>query len=374
MHEATEHWVEKRVAAATPLALVFVLIAFYGAFQKAFIECPKDGIGRCQPFVASHVYPLDKTEPLDENGEVWKGDGNDDTASRNKLAARYGGRLVWVFLSAVTSLLSLAALVVAGVLIYKSPGFWKMGPGASAAAALIVSSALGLMLYLFFWRDFMPIMGPVFEATIAAGKVGVPVVGQTMRLLNALGYAASFALVFATCAILLPRHLNAQSARDGRPPPVTQRGETDQADVSRKLDILAAQAAGLRVVLYVGTFLLIAGILRMSALGQWVISYVAPSAVAAAQNLNTAVVAVTGGFYTLILAAVYLPSAYIISRRAWVVVGRSTIANPADAQATKLQERGLAFSFKESLPRVLAVLGPLLAGPIGELFKSLLPK
>lgn len=374
MSESTEHWVEKGVAALAPLVLVFLLIAFYGAFQKAFIECPQDGIGRCQPFTASHVYPLDKTEPIDDRGEVVKGVGNDETASRNKLAARYGGRLVWIFLSAVTALLSLAALVASSVLIYGSPGYWKVGPRASTAAAIIFSLALGLILYLFFWKDFMPIMGPVFDATIAVGKLGVPVVGQTMRFLNALGYAASFALIFATCAILLPRRPDAQSAQEGQPQPPDHNAEPGEAEVSRKLNILMGQAAGLRVVLYGGTFLLIAGILRMSALAQWVVTYVAPSAVAAAQNLNTTVVAVTGGFYTLILATVYLPSAYILSRRAKLAMDRSATGTPAGDKAAELQRRGLAFSLKESLPRVLAVLGPVLAGPIGELFKTLLPQ
>jgi hypothetical protein len=38
-----------------------------------------------------------------------------------------------------------------------------------------------------------------------------------------------------------------------------------------------------------------------------------------------------------------------------------------DRQSQWLNSRGLMFPFKEQIPKVIAVLSPLLAGPIGEL-------
>lgn len=43
---------------------------------------------------------------------------------------------------------------------------------------------------------------------------------------------------------------------------------------------------------------------------------------------------------------------------------------PEDSEKT-LKDQGLTFSFRESLPRLMAILGPLLAGPIGELVKHI---
>lgn len=76
------------------------------------------------------------------------------------------------------------------------------------------------------------------------------------------------------------------------------------------------------------------------------------------------ILAIEGGFYTLVLVAVYLPAAVVLQRRARVLD-----ALPVDEaeKEKQLQQYGLSFSFTESLPRILAILGPTLVGPVGEL-------
>jgi hypothetical protein len=66
----------------------------------------------------------------------------------------------------------------------------------------------------------------------------------------------------------------------------------------------------LRVVLYVGTLLLIIGILRMTAVTQWSLSFMSPDGMEAAQSFYVSLSSVTGGLYSLILAAVYAVSVY----------------------------------------------------------------
>ena len=109
----------------------------------------------------------------------------------------------------------------------------------------------------------------------------------------------------------------------------------------------------------------------MGALAQWTLSFISLNAVEAAQNFNSTVVAVAGGFNTMVLAAVYLPAAYILQRRARLEVMRSSLKLKPEDREKMLKDQGLTFSFRESLPRVAAILGPLLAGPIGDLVKNI---
>jgi hypothetical protein len=60
-----------------------------------------------------------------------------------------------------------------------------------------------------------------------------------------------------------------------------------------------------------------------------------------------------------------MPSAFIFKHRAKVLAKKL----PLDKQEETLKRKGFTFSFSESMPCIIAVLGPLLAGPIGELFK-----
>jgi hypothetical protein len=353
-----KEWAENRRAAITPLAMVLFLIFFYGLFQSVFVRCDK-GIAKCQPFNAGYLFPLDSPGPLDQKGGVITGSETDaaknkeiEVKNRKLIAARYSGRYLWVFLAAVGTILGVVAFITSYLLISKSPA------NARAASVVVVSLLLGLALY-FVPDHLMPVMGAIFNNTIgnSDAKIGMPVIYGTMRLLNSFTYAAAFSIVFASCAILVLGDTN------------TEEAAADDDGLSNKLELISERMGYLKIILYVGTFLLIAGVLRMSALSQWTLSFISPNAVEAAQSFSNSVVAVAGGFNTLILAAVYLPAAYILQRRARLAVMRLPL-KPEDREQ-KLKDKGLTFSFRESLPRVAAMLGPLLAGPIGDLFKNI---
>jgi cbb3-type cytochrome oxidase subunit 3 len=75
-----------------------------------------------------------------------------------------------------------------------------------------------------------------------------------------------------------------------------------------------------------------------------------------------------GVFYTLLLAAVYLPARKIIFDRAKTLP--ISKADEADKQS-KLETAGFISAtttpFKDLLPRIAALLAPLLIGPIADL-------
>jgi hypothetical protein len=126
----------------------------------------------------------------------------------------------------------------------------------------------------------------------------------------------------------------------------------------------------LQVVLYIGAFLLILSVLRFSVVTQWSLAFISPDAIEAAKSFYLSLSSVVATFFSLILVAAYLPAAYILLRRAQLLAGELPL--PPNQQEEMLKSKGLTFSLGESLPRVLAIFGPILAGSIGELFKILL--
>ena len=235
---------------------------------------------------------------------------------------------------------------------------------------MVLSLLLAFLLFSF-PRSYTPVMMDILKATIAQqGQFGIPIVFGTMNLINSLTYAAAFTLVFASCAILLPRPGVAETDirdEDAAPNETEQAAGEALAGTANKFAAVSEQMKDLRIVLYFGTFLLIIGVLRMSAVTQWTLAFISQDAIDAAKSFYITLSSVTGGFNSLILAAVYLPAAYILQRRAQLLAKELPL--PPDKQEETLKSKGLTFSFRESLPRVLAILGPLLAGPIGELFK-----
>jgi hypothetical protein len=67
----------------------------------------------------------------------------------------------------------------------------------------------------------------------------------------------------------------------------------------------------------------------------------------------------------LLLAAVFLPTLYILHLRAKALLKDSGFI--ASAQEEKLKAAGFSFSLSNTLPRVLAVIAPLLTGQIADL-------
>lgn len=371
-------WITGRKGALAPVVAVVVLVAVYAFFQSTFIEC-KFRFAKCIPFNAGHIFTLNPSNPINEkNNSVSGDDQNKVKDSRRLIAERYNGRVVWVFLVAVSALLCIATFFTAFRLIDSSSSFRNESGATRITLFMGVTLLLGFLLF-FFPRSYTPVMMDILKATIAQhAQFGIPIVFGTMNIINSLTYAAAFMLVFASCSIVLPRVLP-------RVPPrksvvkadikddIGALNETDQQpdEASRetvnRLAAIAEQMRDLRIVLYFGTFLLIIGVLRMSAVTQWTLAFISPDALDAAKSFYISLASVAGGFNSLILAAVYLPAAYILQRRAQLLAE----ALPLEKQEEILGSNELTFSLKESLPRILAILGPLLVGPIGELFKVL---
>lgn len=363
-------WITGRKGAVAPILTVTVIYIVHALFQGIFIECGCE-IAKCNRFSASYIFTLNTITPINEKATSVNGEDQAKVkATRKLIAERYSGRLVWAFLMTVSALLCLASFFAACRLIYKSSSFRNESAVTRTTAFMGLSLLFGSLLFSS-PHIYMPILKGILEATIAQPKqFGIPVVSGTMNLIFSLTYAAGTMLTFASCVILLPREDVAETDtrdNDAAPNETDVAAGEDLVGTANKFAAVSEQMKDLRIVLYFGTLILIVNVLLMSAVTQWTLAFISPDAVEAANSFYLALSSVTGGLNSLILAAIYLPAAYILQRRAQLLAQESHLL--PDKQEEILSSKGLTFSFRESLPRILAILGPLLAGPIGELFK-----
>ena len=363
-------WIEGRRGAVTPFLAVAVLVIVSGLFQVIFIGC-RGEIAQCEPFNISYIFPVNTSNPIKDN--VVTGEDQDKIIKNRKvIAERYNGRIAWVFLMSTTVLFYVASLFAFGRLIYKSSSFRHETASTRTTISIVLAFSFGILQWLF-PDSYAPFIRRVIEVTIAQGQIGMPVIFETLNLINALSSIATFSLVVASCAVLIPRETVVKtdtSDEDVVPKEADQMANGAPAEIDTRFAVVSEQMKDLQVVLYIGAFLLILSVLRFNVVTQWSLAFISPDAIEAAKSFYLSLSSVVATFFSLILAAAYLPAAYILLRRAQLLAGELPL--PPNKQEEMLKSKGLTFSLGESLPRVLAIFGPLLAGPIGELFKILL--
>lgn len=118
----------------------------------------------------------------------------------------------------------------------------------------------------------------------------------------------------------------------------------------------------LRLLLYLAAALLVMKVLQSSQLLDWSLIYLNTG-----DNLSNSIKGITASMltqeslgYTVFLAALYLPSFVLL--RSW--------ATQAGVEADS-KGKGLLASFGDQLPKILAMISPLLAGPIKTLLENI---
>lgn len=237
----------------------------------------------------------------------------------------------------------------------------------------------------------LPLVAREYLQFVESHVTGLPIVFYESSL-SALGFAAAFALLCASGATLVSY----------------RRWNGDTADEAK---YLAMQMRHLRMVLYSGALLLALTALRQKAEFDLALGYLPPlwPLADAKTELQTAAafygelrkiamnnVTAVGVMNTLLLAALYVPAALVIRKRADDLSERVVREQAAGAEGAKAAEEakaregaepgekkkqpgreewlksyGLAFPLQENLARVAAILAPLLAGPVSELFSFL---
>jgi len=153
--------------------------------------------------------------------------------------------------------------------------------------------------------------------------------------------------------------------------------EATAAGAGKSLDSLIRARAWLGLLLYLSAGQLVVSLLRLRFFLSWSLAYIPPtdqdspvSVAALVSSLNqiaSTIVTTQAIFYTGLLVALFLPVIRIIHSAGDQLVASSGTEMPARL----LDEWPRGTKWESKLPKLLALLAPLLSGLIGELIKGI---
>lgn len=211
--------------------------------------------------------------------------------------------------------------------------------------SLIYSSASQNALFtLIYYFSFSTL-----QATGLYNQAFLEHVDMLLGLTNALA-------IIVPCIVLL-------AASSTLAPSQTQNGNP--------LTHLTTQMRHLKGVLNAGSALLVGGILHMSAWFRWPTGLVSDATEQSA--LSGAVLSITmfwGATFTLMLISTYGPAANYLSGKARTLAEQAQQAGTIQDSQKWLHDNHLSISLGDQLPQISAILGPVLAGPVGSFLMS----
>ncbi len=256
----------------------------------------------------------------------------------HQMAGKLGAWTTWAIFATIFFLVSLACLFLS----FYFTSRLKFPVLSQLLAVLTLAAFIFLLLSP---NQHLPVIQYLFPHTI--GKDATNVLRWSI-FFSSLGYAAAASLVLTNCFFLLaPVEIEPVMAKK------TLRDRIAQTDF----------------VLYFSVALLIASIVLIQSVYQWVTLYVVadPTAQEAADMFIKSMMTSTGGYYTLIAAGLYIPTTLILRLR----LKQLESAVPAETETDGDQSSFVSQGAFKALFHILVILGPLLAGPIGELIGKL---
>lgn len=310
-----------RITYFLPVIVPSVVIATFFTFYGRFLLCHQGG-KPCSPLTSQML-----RENISEGLEA--------------TAASYAASVSWTLVSGVHFLACMLAVLTACIVIHHALGDVGLGKRRLLILLVVVLAVdVSLLVSLKVSADTSSPAQLLLSTTV--GQV-LPAINGYNRLFDSMSLTATICLAFAACATLWQHRVNEAPTEE---------------DVARRATLL-------RYVLYVGAALLAMSVLRLSATLTWGASFLTPDSEAgrSVATLVSGISSSLGAYFTLLMLGMYLPAAMLLRGRARRLAEGETAAD----KDKWLSDRGLALSFADYLPRVIALLGPLLAGPVGEL-------
>jgi len=186
-------------------------------------------------------------------------------------------------------------------------------------------------------------------------------------------YSASFRNSGLGTLTLLPKYIGEAAAM------LLGAGMVSIAALPRRIDSreIALRARRLRNLLYGGAAMFVCGIVVVRTSSTWLLSFFPPAAdgTEAAEFASNGAALVSGmanlagAFYSLMLAAVYLPTAIVLGRLAGRL-GETALGEKAAPENIRgwLEERELLLNWRGQLTRVGALLAPVLSSAAVQFF------
>lgn len=228
-----------------------------------------------------------------------------------------------------------------GVMIFAIAVFVKLLKGRALLAALVIAGTAASLAAKIPSKEVAPTTVSMLSS-IAARCANVDELLVTQERLGA--FAAT--LLACTLGIVLFRR---------RPP-------TTAEEVIR----LASRMRILAAILYAGTILLVISLLRLGVLYDWIATTWPAEDEKAVAALSAGLLRVWGFYYTTILAAIYLPGFALLRGEARSTVERQKLQD-VEQQDGWLKKHGLTTDLADVLPRILAILAPVLVGELHKL-------
>ncbi len=134
---------------------------------------------------------------------------------------------------------------------------------------------------------------------------------------------------------------------------------------------LTTQMRHLKGVLNIGSALLVGGILHMSAWLRWPAGLLSdPNEQAALSGAILSITMFWGAAFTLMLISTYGPAVSYLSKKARNLAEQAHQAGTIQDTQRWLDDNHFSFTLGEQLPQISAILGPVLAGPVGSFLMS----
>jgi hypothetical protein len=307
-----------RITYLLPLIVAAVVVATFYIFYGKFLFC--SAVKPCSPLTATEIL------------------GSVGTADQIKVSV-YVAKASWTLISGVHVLACLVAIVTAGIVIYHALSEYEVKTRWIVMLIAIAFAAdVSLLMAVWSSQDIYSPAQQLLRATV--GQV-LPPINTYMRLSDFISLTGTLSLAFAACATLWQRDMNK---------------ELDQSQVLQRVRLL-------QPVLYVLAATLVIAVFRLAATHAWGASFLSPDGELGktVTSLTTGIVGTLGTFFTLLIAGIYLPAALILRMRL------RKVAATQDQPETWLANNGMSLTLPQSLPRVIALIGPLLAGPLGDL-------
>jgi len=240
-------------------------------------------------------------------------------------------RVQWAAALTVSATLMLALAIYSAYLIWAAG--WRRWLG-----ALAVISVFLMVLSLFeLWNPLIPDYSKVQFRWIAA--VSGFDSSQLVRLYMSVVLATDALLVVAIAALLSP------------------------AASADRLNSLVEATRDLRQLLMLATGWLVSGVMAMALMHRMAEASVQPDFMLPLREVDIAVTIFGGAFYSMALAAVFVPAQIGLRRLALCHYTK------VDGQQTWLEDHGFALSSPKTLSGILAIFAPLIASMLEGIAK-----
>lgn len=310
-----------RLAYFLPLIVAVAVLSTHFIFYKKFLFCADVP---CSPFTA---------------GEIAAGIAS---ADQTRFAA-YIARASWTLINGVHVLACVLAIVTASIVIYRALATeYPDNQTRRMIVLTVIVLAADVALFLALWTAEKDANSPaqqLLRATVGQAH-GLPGINKFNRWGDALSLTGTLCLAVAACATIWQRDVNKKLNAD---------------DVTERVRLL-------RPVLYVGALMLVVAVLRLSATHAWAVTYLPADTDLgkAVASFTKGIIGTLGTIFTLLIAGIYLPAALVLQARVRKVA--ATQQNPDDF----IKNNGINLSVPATLGRVIVLISPFLAGPLGE--------